>query len=137
MWKHKLEQHSHICSFCIIALHHKGSASVKMLWVCCWAVFDPWQFPVNDKQLFGSHRSTNNRSQATSSAGSSQLRTPNLREISIISEWVQYGGVQQLVPERDECSRDRVPTSRSKCRHQCAKDLAERYCAIIQRTKTF
>ena len=35
-----------------------GSASVKMLWV----VFDPWQFPVNDKQLFGSHRSTNNRS---------------------------------------------------------------------------
>ena len=39
-----------------------GSASVKMLWVCCWVVFDPWQFPVNDKQLFGSHRSTNNRS---------------------------------------------------------------------------
>ena len=39
-----------------------GSASVKMLWVCCWVVFDPWQFPVNDKQLFGSQRSTNNRS---------------------------------------------------------------------------
>ena len=62
MWKHKLEHHSHICSFCIIALHHMGSPSVKMLWVCCWVVFDPWQFPVNDKQLFGSQRSTNNRS---------------------------------------------------------------------------
>ena len=32
--------------------------------------------------------------QATSSAESSQLRTPNLREISIISEWPQYGGVK-------------------------------------------
>ena len=39
-----------------------GSASVKMLWVFCWVVFDPWQFPVNDKQLFGSQSSTNNRS---------------------------------------------------------------------------
>ena len=54
---------SYLLFYCLLpSLHQMGSASVKMLWVCCWVVFDPWQFPVNDKQLFGSQRSTNNRS---------------------------------------------------------------------------
>ena len=67
--------------------------------------------------------------QSISSANVKQLRRAGqILKLDIISEsraGRQDGGVQQLVPERDERSGNRVPASGSECWHQRAEDLAK------------
>ena len=62
-----------------------------------------------------------------------RVKSHQVQELDIISEsraGRQDGGVQQLVPERDERSGNRVPASGSECWHQRAEDLAKWSAAI-------